>query len=266
MPAHNAPPTIQDQLTDPNISTLKRYQQLTIGNYSLWELFKYELIIVLFSWVPGALGLLLRKLTYPVILGKVGHNVVFGRNMTIRHGANIEIGDNVIIDDNVVLDAKSKQLDEADDEAGTGNKRSGIKIDHDTMLSRNVVLSTKSANIHIGAHCAIGVHCIVHAVEDSDTIIGDHVLIGAFTYFISGGNYITDDLDTPFKRQGQYAKGGVHIADNVWLGSQVQLLDGVRVGTGAIVGAGSVVNKNVEDYWIAAGVPVKKLRDRREKA
>jgi hypothetical protein len=35
--------------------------------------------------VPGALGLFLRSKLYPLILGRVGRNVVFGVNVTIRH-------------------------------------------------------------------------------------------------------------------------------------------------------------------------------------
>ena len=33
----------------------------------------------------GALGLFLRSRLYPLILGRVGRNVVFGANVTLRH-------------------------------------------------------------------------------------------------------------------------------------------------------------------------------------
>ena len=41
--------------------------------------------MILASWVPGALGLVLRSTMYRWILGSVGRNVVFGVNVTLRH-------------------------------------------------------------------------------------------------------------------------------------------------------------------------------------
>jgi UDP-2-acetamido-3-amino-2,3-dideoxy-glucuronate N-acetyltransferase len=43
------------------------------------------------------------------------------------------------------------------------------------------------------------------------------------------------------------------------------ILPGVRVGANAIIGAGAVVNHDVPDYAIAAGVPARVMRDRRDK-
>lgn len=253
-----APKTFHDQVTDPNLSALKRYQQLVIGNESLWALIKYELITLLLCNLPGALGLVLRKRFYPMLLGKVGRNVLFGKGVTIRHGEKVSLGDNVIIDDYVVLDGKGKFIQE-----DTVDDFIGIVIGNDSIISRNCVLSCKGANILIGEHCALGISNLIHSVEGSDCNIGDHVITGAFTYFISGGNYHSDELDIPFKQQGQYAEGGITIEENVWIGSHAQLMDGVTVGTGAIIGAGAVVNKNVPAYDIAAGVPAKKIRSRK---
>jgi len=98
--------TLHEQLTDSSKSAFSRYQDLALGSNSIWYLIKYELIMLFTSWVPGALGLVLRKALYPSILGKVGGNVVFGQGVVIRHGQKITIGDGVIIDDSAVLDAK----------------------------------------------------------------------------------------------------------------------------------------------------------------
>ena len=101
--------TLHDQLTDQNKSAMQRYQALALGTDSLWYLFKYELIMLFCSWVPGALGLILRKTLYPFVLGSVGRNVIFGQSVAIRHGMKISIGDNVVIDDGVSL-SKRKAL------------------------------------------------------------------------------------------------------------------------------------------------------------
>ena len=61
------------------------------------------------SQVPGAVGLVLRKFFYRSLFKKVGTNVIFGKNLTIRYPHKISIGNNVIIDDNCLLDAKGKE-------------------------------------------------------------------------------------------------------------------------------------------------------------
>ena len=52
-------------------SSLRAYQDLVVGSRSLGRLVLYELVLLTSSWVPGALGLLLRKLLYPLLLGGV---------------------------------------------------------------------------------------------------------------------------------------------------------------------------------------------------
>ncbi len=245
--------TLHDQLTDSSKSAFTRYQELALGSDSIWYLIKYELIMLFASWVPGALGLVLRKALYPILMGKVGSNVVFGQGVTIRHGLKITIGDGVIIDDGAVLDAK-----------GGGN--TGIVIDDCTIISRNVVLSCKNGDIAIGSNCTVGINTLVHAMEGSNVAIGDNVLIGAFCYFIGSGPYGTESLELPFKKQGMIPQGGIAIADNVWFGSHVQVLDGVKVESGSIIGASTVVNKDVGEFDIVAGVPMKVLKNRKVNA
>ena len=242
--------TLHEQLTDENRSAFARYQDLALGTNSLWYLLKYELIILFVSWLPGALGLVLRKFFYPFILGSVGRNVVFGQGVAIRHGLKITIGDNVIIDDGALLDAN-------------GGMNSGIVIGSNTIISRNVVLSCKNGDITIGSDCTVGISTLVHALEGSDVVLGNHILIGAFCYFIGSGPYGSDSLELPFKEQGMLPQGGIQVADNVWFGSNVQIFDGVTIGTGSIIGASTVVNKSIDDFAVVAGIPMKQLKSRK---
>ncbi len=243
--------TLQDQLQDSSQSSFSRYQALAIGTDSLWYLIKFELIMLFFSRVPGALGLLLRKWFYPTILGSVGRGVIFGRSITIRHGLKVNIGDNVTIDDFAALDAK-------------GADNQGITIGDNTIISRNVVLSCKGAHIAIGTGCTLGINSIVHALQGSSVNIGDDVLCGAFCYFIGSGPYVTDSLETPFKKQGMTPLGGITIHNNVWLGSNVQVLDGLTIETGSIIGSSAVVNKSIPEYSVFAGIPAKLIKKREE--
>jgi len=47
------------------------------------------------------------------------------------------------------------------------------------------------------------------------------------------------------------------IGHDVWIGQNVLVMDGVKIGIGAIVAAGAVVTKSVPDYAIVGGVPAK---------
>ena len=66
---------IQNELFDENRSKADKYRELFVGRPGLGALLAYEAAMILASWVPGALGLVLRSRMYPWILGSVGRNV-----------------------------------------------------------------------------------------------------------------------------------------------------------------------------------------------
>ena len=112
---------IQDSVTGYKKSKIARYQELVLGSDKIWYLIKYELIILFFSGMPGALGIFLRSKFLPKLLGSCGRGVVFGRNIVFRHPQKINIGNGVIIDDNVLMDAK-------------GNNNKGIQIKEEVFI------------------------------------------------------------------------------------------------------------------------------------
>lgn len=57
----------------------------------------------------------------------------------------------------------------------------------------------------------------------------------------------------------------IEIGNDVWIGANVIILDGVKIGNGAILGAGSVVIRDVPDYAIVGGVPAKVIKYRFDK-
>lgn len=58
------------------------------------------------------------------------------------------------------------------------------------------------------------------------------------------------------------SSGPVVIEDRVWLGSNVIVLPGVKIGEGAVCCAGCVVTKDVLPYTVVAGVPAKIVNER----
>jgi serine acetyltransferase len=57
----------------------------------------------------------------------------------------------------------------------------------------------------------------------------------------------------------------VEIGNDVWLGDNVTILSGIKIGDGAIIGANSLIIKDIEPYSINVGSPSKIVRYRFEK-
>jgi len=226
-------------------SASEKYQDLVVGSRSILRLVHFELVMMFTSWVPGALGLLLRKTFYPGLLGSCGRGVVFGSGVALRHPHKIHIGDASVIDDHVLLDAK-----------GVANQ--GIRIGDHAFIGRNTILSCKDGDITLGSHINIGFNCEVFS--SSRVEVGDYGLFAAYTYVVGGG-HDHSDLGAVMIDQPRPSKG-VTIGRNVWLGAGAKVLDGVTLGANVVVGAGAVVNDSLPDSVIAAGVPAKIIKRR----
>jgi len=243
--AGDSPIGIQDAVAEPGRSALAKYRALVVGSDSWLDLLVYELVVTLTSWVPGALGLLLRQGAYRLVLGSVGRNVVFGQGVVLRHPRKIRIGDGTIVDDLVVLDAK-----------GTSN--TGITVGRNVFLGRATILSCKNGDIVLADDVNIGFHSEIFS--GSTVSVGRHGLFAAYTYLVGGGHEF-EESGTPVIRQARSSRG-IALGENVWLGAGAKVLDGVRVGRDVVVGANAVVTEDLPDGAIAAGVPARVIRRR----
>lgn len=239
------PVGIQDAVSAERGSALRRYQDLFVGSRGLGRLLLYEAVVTVTSWVPGALGLVLRRVSYRLVLGAVGRGVSFGHGVTLRHPHKVRLGDGVIVDDLVVLDAK-----------GTSNR--GITIGNGVFLGRGTILSCKDGDIELGDEVNIGFHSEIFSASRVE--VGAYGLFAAYTYLVGGGHDF-ERPDVPVIEQQRSSKG-IALGDNVWLGTGAKVLDGVRIGAGCVVGAGSVVREDLPAGSIAAGVPARVLRSR----
>jgi len=237
---------LQAMLADAEKSAFAKYQELYIGSSNLWFLLKYEVITSLFGPLPGALGLALRRKFFKTLLGRAGSNIVFGRNVVLRHPQKIHLGNNVVIEDNCVLDAK-----------GQNNK--GIFIGDNVMIGRNCVLSCKNGDLNIGNNTIININALIQSAKRVD--IGKNVGIGAYCYIIGAGDHIMTRTDIPIMAQGQTVKG-ITIEDNVAIGTGAKIKDGITIGRDAFIGAGAVVTKSIPEFTIAVGIPAKVIKKR----
>jgi acetyltransferase-like isoleucine patch superfamily enzyme len=239
--------SLHKKLIDQESSSSQKYSTLVVGKKGIWALLKFELIILLFSRVPGALGFALRRMFYPTLFKDVGKGVVFGRSITLRHPHKISLGDNTTIDDYAVLDAK-------------GQDNQGIQIGRNVYVGRSTILSCKEGSIFLDDYCNLSANCSL--LSETEIRLGKYCFLAGRCYLVAGGNHSFEDVDTPIMYQPSYSKGGIRIGEDVWLAAGTIVLDGVEVGRGSVVGAGSVVTKSLPELSIALGVPAR-VRKRR---
>ena len=66
----------------------------------------------------------------------------------------------------------------------------------------------------------------------------------------------------PYENSPIRKNKSVIIGNDVWIGANVIILPGVKIGDGAIVAAGSIVTKDVEPYQIVGGCPARYIKPR----
>lgn len=75
-----------------------------------------------------------------------------------------------------------------------------------------------------------------------------------------GCTILAHDESFRYARGGQETAKPVEIGEKAFIGVNSTILPGVRVGKKAIVGACSLVNKDVADGKVVAGVPAKEIK------
>jgi len=237
---------IQKELFARNKSKIAKYINLFVGKKGFFSLLKYELIMILFQDMPGAIGIFFRNLFYPMLFKKVGKGVSFGKSVTIRHPNKISIEDDVVIDDYCVLDAK-------------GLNNNGIYISKNIFIGRGSILSCKNGDIVLEKNVVVGFNCEI--VSASRVVVGENTLISAYVYIIGGGHDYSR-VDIPISEQ-EKPSYGIKIEKNCWIGAGVMVFDNVTIGNDTIIGAGAVVSKDIPPLSIAAGVPARVAKSRK---
>lgn len=88
--------------------------------------------------------------------------------------------------------------------------------------------------------------------------LGNKVVIGSGAQ-ITGLTHNYEDITCPIADQGVTPCLTV-IEDDVWIGGNTAINQGIRIGTHTIIGAGSVVTHDIPPYSVAVGNPARVIR------
>ncbi len=120
-------------------------------------------------------------------------------------------------------------------------------IHPNAIIGKNVVINYGTAIMPgtiINSNAIIGKHCIINTKSSigHDTIIKDFCSIAP----------------------GVTIAGAVSINTCSAVSLGANIIESIKIGKHSVIGAGSLVNKNIGDYKLAYGVPVKEISDRKK--
>jgi acetyltransferase-like isoleucine patch superfamily enzyme len=160
-----------------------------------------------------------------------------------------------------------------------------MKFGYSISIGENVKISSVGSKaFYFGNNFSIRDYSIIDAFgsikkESGELVIGDNVGISEFCYFaIRGDLFIGNNVifgpgvkiftenhsfklsEINFRLQDEERKS-VTIGNNVWIGANSIILPGVTIEDNVVIAAGSVVNKNISNGTLHAGVPARKIKN-----
>ena len=154
---------------------------------------------------------------------------------------------------------------------------------HLSIRGRIIVYKYPGSLIKIGRNCTFnslsrfnfrGINhpCILQTGKNGHVIIGDYCGFSGVSivssckveigdYVICGANVIIGDRNDHEDVYSQFQPAPVVIGNHVWLGMNVVVMKGVKIGDNTIIGANSIVTKDIPANVIAAGNPCKVVKN-----
>jgi acetyltransferase-like isoleucine patch superfamily enzyme len=134
------------------------------------------------------------------------------------------------------------------------HKRHRLSLSKKSLIEDYCVVCTWHGDVILKEGAGIGIGSIVIG----PVTIGENSTSGQ-NCFIGGQSHIFKNVSKDFLRQGEETKQ-VIIGKNVWIGSNVVILLGVKIGDNSVIGAGSTVVENTPPYSVAVGNPAKVIK------
>ena len=109
-------------------------------------------------------------------------------------------------------------------------------------------------NIEIGDNFYANYNLVI--LDCARVQIGDNVFIAPNVGIYTAGHPIHSDL----RNQELEFALPIEIGNSVWIGGNVVINPGIKIGDNTVIGSGSVVTKNIPPNVVAVGNPCKVLR------
>ena len=120
-------------------------------------------------------------------------------------------------------------------------------------IIRDKVLIGDNAVIMMGATINIGAEIGADSMIDMGAILGGRAIVGKHCHI--GAGTVLAGVVEPASAQP------VRIDDNVLIGANAVVIEGVHVGESAVVAAGAIVTHDVAPHTMVAGVPAKFIKN-----
>lgn len=238
-----------------------RWKALVIGSYDFRKVCKTQLICMkLFKKIIAFANKLIVCLRFKNVHTK-GSELLMVRT-EVSSGNTLEFWDSDIVKSRVTISGIGSIVTLN----GALMQRSSIRIEGKNsrvefepgvkFRDSTIILRGDSLTVKIRRNSTTGGVRIVNVGQSCDVVIGENCMLS------DNVEIWASDTHKIFDRNGVWInrESSVEIQDNVWVGSHVKILKGVKVGKGAILGMGSLVTKDIEEATLNVGAPSKAIK------